>query len=281
MYSGLVLTKYSGRIMGTHQKIDRVARRHLSEVIVKKDDRFPYIKNILSFEGKNGPDGIKRKSPSQNEPWHFLNPLAEDNSKFMSLIDTHYEGLVQHLMGDNHEGAAFEAAWLSHAVVDGLTPAHHYPYEEKISEMTGGGNEARDSIKGKLLFQGETAIDTLKNTYKAYGPGGLMTSHVAFEQGVAILIKPLSMSDARPSQKDLNEVIRLGYRDYFMHKAREVAVYDIFEQFLESGWTSKLSNKVRHKLLPILILTVSMMWYSALVDSGKIKHANYIREIKR
>ena len=51
--------------MGTHQKIDRVARKHLAEV-VENDDSFPSIKDILLFEGKNGPDGIKKKSPSHN-----------------------------------------------------------------------------------------------------------------------------------------------------------------------------------------------------------------------
>jgi hypothetical protein len=29
---------------------------------------------------------------------------------------------------------AFQAAWLAHAVVDGLTPAHHYPYESEASK---------------------------------------------------------------------------------------------------------------------------------------------------
>ncbi|MCA9348463.1 hypothetical protein KC867_03570 [Candidatus Saccharibacteria bacterium] len=270
MYSGLVLTKYSGRVMGTHQKIDRVARKHLAEIIDNNDD-FPSIKELLEFEGKNGPDGIKRKSPSYNEPWHFLNPLANDNSNFMKLLDTHYTGLVKHLKDGNHEACAFEASWLAHAIVDGLTPAHHYPYDEKLSEMLVDGKEGRNSIKTKLLFMGETKLKTLQNTYKAYGPRGLMTAHVAFEYGVALLIKPLGLPDARPVDTDFDELEQWGYRDYFMNRAKEVAVLDIYEQYLASGWTSKLSNRVRHSLLPVLVKSVTMLWYSAMKEAGKIK----------
>lgn len=270
MYSGLVLTKYSGRLMGTHQKIDRVARRHLSEVIEDKTI-FPSIGEILNFEGKNGPDGIKRKSPSYNEPWHFLNPLAEDNTEFMKTLENHYKGLVKHLKNGNKEAAAFEASWLAHTIVDGLTPAHHYPYEEKLSEMLVDGKEGRNSIKSKLLFQGETKLQTIKNTYKAYGPGGLMTSHVAFEQGITVIIKPLRLPDARPKQKDFEELAEWGYDGYFMNRAREVAVLDLFDLYLESGWTSKLSNKIRHGLLPTVVKSVTMLWYSALDEAKLIK----------
>ena len=133
MYSGLVLTKYSGRLMGAHQKIDRVARRHLSEIMAA-DVVFPRISEILRFEGKNGPDGIKRKSPGKDEPWHYLDPLSGDASEFLAILDEHYMGLVTHLRAGNTERAAFEAAWLAHAIVDGLTPAHHYPQEQKYTE---------------------------------------------------------------------------------------------------------------------------------------------------
>lgn len=268
MYSGLVLTKYSGRLMGTHQKIDRVSRRHLTEIAGKNNSKFPTIGEILNFEGKNGPDGIKRKSPSHNEPWHFLNPLADDNSEFMELLENHYYGLVKQLKEGNREAAAFEASWLAHTIVDGLTPAHHYPYEEKLSEMLVNGNAGRNSIKDKLIFKGDTKLKTIQNTYKAYGPGGLMTSHVAFEQGITLLIKPLRLPDARPSDKDFEEIDEKGFEAYFMNRAREVAVLDLFELYLKSGWTSKLSNKIRHGLLPNVVKSVTMLWYSAYKEAG-------------
>ncbi len=64
MYSGTTLTRFSGRVIGTHQKVDRVARKQLA-TLVKNRNIFPSATKILVFEGKNGPDAIKRKSPAK------------------------------------------------------------------------------------------------------------------------------------------------------------------------------------------------------------------------
>ncbi len=72
MYAGTTLRTKSGRLGGTHQQIDRLARKRLAEIA--PNYWFPDIKQILHFEGKNGPDGIKRKSPGVDEPWHFIDP---------------------------------------------------------------------------------------------------------------------------------------------------------------------------------------------------------------
>ncbi len=267
MYSGLVLTRYSGRLMGAHQKIDRVARRHLAELLPKNKD-FPATRAILEFEGKNGPDGIKRKSPSKNEPWHFLNPLAHENEDFMSIINHHHKRLVSFLKKGDRERAAFEASWLAHAVVDGLTPAHHYPYEDKVRELTGGSNKNRSSISEKLIFKGDTTSKTIFNTFKVYGPKGLLTAHVLFELGFTILIRPLRLPDARPVKADLDEVKKYGAETYFLRRAREIAVLDLFSQYLEHGWTSKLSSKIRHNLAPLMVKTVTVLWYGAAQKAG-------------
>src|SRR5690606_2252790 len=124
MYSGSTLTKYSGRVIGAHQKIDRVARRHLSRMIAD-DSAIPPIRSILHFEGKNGPDAIKRKSPAKDELWHYFNPFDDKDTRIVDIIDEHYRLLVRELKARNTERSAFEAAWLAHAIVDGLTPAHH------------------------------------------------------------------------------------------------------------------------------------------------------------
>jgi len=126
MYAGTTFRRDSGRIVGVHQKIDRASRRLLKKLI-GKDAAFPSISQILHFEGINGPDGIKRKSPSKDEPWHYIDPTKDDDRALIGLINDHMANLVVALRTKNDERAAFEAAWLAHAIVDGLTPAHHYP----------------------------------------------------------------------------------------------------------------------------------------------------------
>jgi hypothetical protein len=193
MYSGTTLTSFSGNILGTHQKIDRVARKHLDLLIPHNE--FPDIKTILQFEGNNGPDGIKRKSPAKDEPWHFFQPFDAADTQIINLIEEHYLTLIKMLRKRDQIRAAFEAAWLSHAIVDGLTPAHQYPYEEKLVElMSGRGLKARDSLSGKLVMPGNTTLLKVSNNWKMWGPKGLFITHAAFEWGVSVLVVPMRLS---------------------------------------------------------------------------------------
>ena len=268
MYSGTTLTTKSGRVMGAHQKIDRVARRNLRTLGVTLK-QFPPSKRILHFEGKNGPDGIKRKSPAVNEPWHYFNPFDDQDTALIDLIESHYNILIDALKQKDAERSAFEAAWLAHAIVDGLTPAHHYPYEEKLSELRGEGIETRTTIKDKLVLPGETRREQVKNNWKMWGPKGLMTTHGLFEFGIAALIAPLSFTESLPSKDDIQRMQELGVGEYFKQTAREIAVLDLYHQYYEKGWTTKLSMAVRKKLLPSIIKTVTLAWYTANIEARK------------
>ena len=229
MYSGLTFTRYSGRLMGAHQKIDRVARRFVGE-LEQPGGYFPSIQSILNFEGTNGPDGIKRKSPAQNEPWHYINPLNEKDRQLSVIIQTHFDDLVSGLRDKNYERSAFEAAWLAHALVDGLTPAHHFPYEEKLVELRAGlAKETRTTPKEKLIMKGNSMPEVLANNLKYWGPKGLWTSHMGFEFGFGFIIRPLRFSNARPSESDILEITQKGIVDYFVGRAKEIAVLEMFE----------------------------------------------------
>ncbi|MBI3624199.1 hypothetical protein HY218_01050 [Candidatus Saccharibacteria bacterium] len=271
MYSGTTLTKLSGRVLGTHQKIDRVARNHLSKLLID-DNVFPKTRAILQFEGKNGPDGLKRKSPARDEPWHYYSPFDDEDSRLIELIKAHYQKLVAELKTGNQERVAFEAAWLAHAIVDGLTPAHHYPYEKKLVELRGGESiEGRTTIKEKLVMPGQTPREKVRNNWKMWGPKGLFTTHGLFEMGVATLIAPLGFGEAVPTQEDLTELQTIGLIELFKRIAREIAVLDMYDRYYKKGWTPQYAYQVRHKLGPALVQMVTLAWYSALIDAGLIK----------
>lgn len=277
MYSGLTITKMSGRVMGAHQKIDRVARKHLSRLLVD-DTIFPTPRQILHFEGKKGPDAIKRKSPAKDEPWHYYSPFDNNDAQIVDLIKRHYDQLVAELKNANSERTAFEAAWLAHALVDGLTPAHHYPYEEKLVELMGGrGIETRTTIKDKWFIPGDTRRAKVKNNWKMWGPRGLITTHAFFELGIASLIAPLNFGEAVPRQADLTRLKQIGPYEWFKQTAREIAVLDFYERFMSKGWTPKLAYQIRHKLGPAIVQTVTLVWYCALVDAGLINQRDQFK----
>ncbi len=118
-----------------HQKIDRIAYRHLKKLL-GEGAFFPPLKSIYHFEGKNGPDATKLKNKENvDQPWHFINPLDVEDTDLHHYIADHYSALVKALKEKDEVRSAFEASWLAHALVDGLTPAHHYPYEEALEEL--------------------------------------------------------------------------------------------------------------------------------------------------
>ena len=105
MYSGTTFRSHSGNFIGVHQKIDRIARRDLRK-ISRVGRGFPSAKDILHFEGNNGPDGIKRKSPGVDEPWHFIDPSDPSDTALVEMIMDHYANLVQALKKRNNVRAA-------------------------------------------------------------------------------------------------------------------------------------------------------------------------------
>lgn len=266
MYSGSTLTNFSGLILGAHQKIDRTARRHLQ--VLAPSNNFPRTKTILHFEGNNGPDAIKRKSPAKGEPWHYIQPYDESDTGLLVIIQDHYTSLVDALRRGDDVRSAFEAAWISHAIVDGLTPAHHYPYEEKLVELRcGEGIETRTTIKTKLVMPGATRRDQLQNNWKMWGPKGLFTTHAAFEWGFATVVLPLRLQAAVPTDEDITQFRSQGIAEWFRAQAQHIASLKMYESFYEHGWTRKLARQVRHELAPAIVRSVTTVWYGALLEA--------------
>ena len=267
MYSGTTFRIKSGRVMGVHQKIDRVARRQLSTLLSDQSD-FPKISSILHFEGLNGPDGIKRKSPGQDEPWHFIDPQHTHDSQLLDLFDNHIENLSRALKSSNDERAAFEAAWLAHAVTDGLTPAHHYPLEDKLMELRGGeGLDSRSSKKKKIILPGDTKLKQIANNWEYWGARGVMTTHIGFELGVAAAISSHKFSYNAPNKELLHRVKKDGYRPVFLDILRDVDALHMYETFTRSGWSRSLARDTRQTLLPYIMDAVCLAWYAALEGS--------------
>lgn len=273
MYSGTTLTSWDGRLVGAHQKIDRLARNALQASMPKKAS-FPGKRAILHFEGLNGPDAIKRKSPAKDEPWHYYTPFDDTDTKLLDIIADHHALLAEALRAKDEVRASFEAAWLAHAIVDGLTPAHHYPYEEELIELRGGqGLESRTTIRQKLVMPGDTRREQVHNNWKMWGPKGLLTTHGLFEWGIAAIILPLSAKNKaivlQPA--DIDELNEYGFLELFKRKAREVATLDMYGAYYKKGWTPQLARQVKRQLTPIIVKMVALSWYSAIAEAKKSK----------
>jgi len=268
MYAGTTIRRGSGKIVGVHQKIDRAARRHIKKYLTA-NIKFPVIKDILHFEGINGPDGIKRKSPSMDQPWHFIDPSNPYNSELIVTIKDHIYNLSQALRHNNGVRSAFEAAWLSHAVVDGLTPAHHYPLGDKIQELWGKPHDERTSIRDINIIRGDNLIDTISKNWEYWGTGGVFTTHSNFEFGVASAIASDSFKDVGIGRNDVIRLEKVGFEAIFMSSLRKIDSLKMYDELGEAGWTNRLALRTRRILVPEMIRVVSLAWLQAVIDSQK------------
>lgn len=251
--------------MGVHQKIDRVARRHIQKHL-PDGVSFPSAHDILHFEGLNGPDGIKRKSPAKDEPWHYVDPYNPEDTGIFIMIREHINNLAEALRVKNEQRAAFEAAWMAHAVVDGLTPAHHYPLEAKLEELRGGeGLETRTTTKDKLLLPGKTRRMQVRNNWEFWGAKGVMTTHLAFELGVATTIAPQRFDDPIITDDDLINVKAKGYDQVFKDILRQIADMKMYEEFGRIGWNRHLARETKDILIPQITKAVILGWYEAVM----------------
>ncbi len=262
MYAGTTFRHQSGNIIGVHQRIDRVARKHIAKHI-PSGAFFPSIKTILHFEGKNGPDGIKSKSPSVDEPWHFINPSAGEDDPLVIAIKAHIENLAVALRQEDEVRAGFEAAWLAHAVVDGLTPAHHYPLAEKIEELWGKPHHERNSRRDKIIIKGTGKRDMLKKNWQYWGSSGIFNLHWLFEFGVASAITTARFTDIGIRDEDLKKIGKEGYIAYFLRSVRDVDALEMYEDFERTGWSARLGNATRRQLAPMIMKNVCLAWYVA------------------
>lgn len=268
MYSGTTFRKNSGGFIGVHQKIDRVARRHLSHM-PGAPLSFPSTREILHFEGNNGPDGIKRKSPSIDEPWHYVDPLMKDDTSLRTMILDHHVNMVEALKNDNRERVAFEAAWIAHAIADGLTPAHHYPLSEKIEELWGRPKEERLTIIEKNLIRGKSNRETVRKNWQYWGAKGIFTTHVLFELGIATAIKTSRLNNSLPSSEWLAHAEDIGVGALFDESVQRIYALDMYKEFWQNGWTAKLARESRQILIPEIIQVVLFAWYSACKEADR------------
>ena len=254
--------KRTGRVIGTHQKIDRVARRHLDKHVMSVP--FPGIDAILHFEGGRGPDAIKLKTPDHDKPKHFINPSSiTKNDPLLGIIDDHSHNLTAALSSQDAIRAAFEAAWLAHAVTDGLTPAHHEPYEDQIKELM-REEEDRQNIRGKVMMTGNgSKRQFVRNNWQYWGAKGIMTTHTLFEAGVASTAKPLAFRQAAASEEDIDDLRKRGFRNTYIDMISAIDELKMYDRFKREGWTRALASQTTRTLLPTIIHAVELAWLEA------------------
>ncbi len=277
MYAALGVienSNHSGDLIGAHQKIDKSAYLMLQKYC-RKAKKFPDIEQILHFEGSRGPDGLKRKSPGVDEPQHFIQPGHDDGS-LRTIIENHHYNLTQALIAKDEIRAAFEAAWLAHAITDGLTPAHHYPYRRVVDElMTDKDFIKLFGRKIKGIMRGNTLAQAARNNWLYWGAGGVMTKHIAFEYGVAYTITPVTLKRLWPKGLHHDDFDQADCIRAFYAALDKIVALRMYDRFLKKGWTTQLVSETHKILIPEIVRAVALAWASAANKAAKAKKGKH------
>jgi hypothetical protein len=257
MNSGFVTPKRVIKRVGIHQRFDSAAYRMIERYVPLRG--FPTLKDIISFEGYNGPDGLKVKSPGVNEPSHLYDPIA-DVGQVPGHIAGHYAGLVRSIKAGDRIRGAFEASWLAHYVCDGMTPAHHFPLEDKVEEAAASARKeiAGDSSRFRAY---------MKKYWVIWGVKGHMSTHFYFESGIALALLTFPVR-ATYSDEEMAKAQRLGAVEYFKAESRNIAVLDIYNRFYREGWSPDVMADIKNKIAPLTARAIGMIWLLASVEAG-------------
>ncbi len=265
MYAGFITPKRVIGKVGIHQRLDAAGYRMIQRYL--PDETFPDLKSILHFEGYNGPDGIKSKTglkPKTKDdpgPSHMYDPMT-DTGEVPMHIANHYASLVECLKAGDTIRGSFDAAWLAHYIGDGMTPAHHWPLEEKIAEAA---EKARKNFLGSDTSK-YTAF--LKKNWAIWGAKGHMSTHQNFELGIAVALLFFPIR-AEFDDFELARARQLGPVQYFKSEAREIAELNLYERFYRQGWTNDLATTIKNVLAPRAARAIGMIWLLALLEAGQ------------
>jgi len=267
MYSTTTLVKNSklnGKLVGTHQLLDQAARKLLTKQL-PRGKFFPSAKDILQFEGARGPDGLKRKSPDEDDPSHMFGE-NQGEDLFRQITD-HRHNLVQALKNRDRVRAAFEAAWMAHKITDGLTPAHHFPLSEAKEELMSNKEFVKifgEPVKG--IMHGRSALETARNNWLYWGAGGYMSKHVGYEYGVAVIAAALPRRSLLPDVSP-EEFCLVDPKKVFYTTVDRLQLAAMYDQFRKDGWTVDLAKATKNQLLPEIVRVIALLWYSAAEEA--------------
>jgi hypothetical protein len=231
----------------------------------------PSTRQIIHFEGKNGPDGLAGKHGAIDAPNDFINP-KNLNSPLLRDIKNYIHNAHVALKRKDEVRLSFELAWLSHIVIDGITPAHHQPLKEQLKAIDPRTEEEVNSRFKRIIYTSSDPVEALVNNWKRLGPRGIGTNHVTFETGIDFLVMPLTprflASKATLTSAELKKAKSGHFLDIYKKSILKIDSLHMFERYEQSSWTTDLATDIREVLIPEAVRMVVLAWLAA-VYKGK------------
>jgi hypothetical protein len=264
MFSRTIFADKRTEKIATHQRLVRAARRIVPRYVSART-QLPSAKQIVHFEGKNGPDGLAGKHNIQDFPMEMLNPTHQRH-ELIEHLNHHLRALGRAHRHHDEVRVAFELAWSEHLIVDGLTPAHHHDYSDQVKQLDPRELDEINSILKRIFVRGAGLTDTIRKNWKKIGPRGVATNHILFEAGIDFITMPLSAKrlEVELSPSDLKRVRQGKFVQVYLESVRRIADLHMFERYEHGGWSTDLVDDVRNVLLPECVKCIALGWLSVL-----------------
>ncbi len=238
---------------GSHSTINRLANR-----LVRRhtDVDFPHWKHINKYEGWNGIDGLWLQNRHETSRSTY-NPV-NDQGLGLQEVEQQFDGLVNAWTSEDQELKARQLAYISHVITDVCTPPHQHGRKVEAQNPRWYSFWLKDDWE-------EVVLEKNSND-----------SHFKFEMSLLyrLLWKPL-----RKGRLNRNMVMRFQRRrdrsrtllqGYLRKLSLQIRNLNLFQEFVERGWTKRVDRSMRSIVMPNIVSTVATTWYLGAME-GEMK----------
>lgn len=238
---------------GSHYTVNRLANRLVSRHI---DVDFPDWKHINNYEGWNGIDGLWIQNRHETSRSTY-NPLNQEGQGLLE-VERQFDGLITAWAENDTEGKARQLAYVSHVITDLCTPPHQHGRYVPAQNRRWYAFWMNDDWEESVLQ---------KNSHD---------SHFKFEMSLLykLLWKPLRKG--RLHRRMVKRFFRNKERPrtllqgYLRRLTLQIRNLNLFQEFMERGWTRRVDRSMRFIVLPNIVSTVATTWYLGAVE-GEMK----------
>ena len=202
--------------------------------------QFILLKDIYKYDGGYGPDRFWCRGERSTSESYFNTDTGEGGA--LKQIAEHYRRTVQRATRNLTWGKDF--TWMSHFVVDALSPAHHFGKYQKSK------NKHKDWEDP--YFNYIDNMNSPKNKHPFFE--GLINFWQVFSK------REIPVFDKLESVNENNiEIFMLN----MIFKVKEMKIY---EEYVAKGWSRNLWKQIKVKLIPQIEYALAVVWLSLMKD---------------
>ncbi len=202
--------------------------------------QFIKLKDIYKYDGGYGPDRLWCRGERSTSESYF-NPTNGEGGALKQIAE-HYRRTVQRAAKNLAWGKDF--TWMSHFVVDALSPAHHFGTYRKARRKHHDWHDP--------YFNYIDNMKSPKNKHPFFE--GLINFWQVFSKRETPVFDQLEMVD-----ENKVEIFMLN----MIFKVRELKIY---EEYVERGWSRDLWRRIKTKLIPQIEYALAVVWLSLMKD---------------